>query len=259
MDDAVILHFADFTKLKYLEFELLKKIAKPETSNQNLEAFAHAASHDLKEPVRKIRIFTDRLQMQLLDRLTEQDLTVFNKITNASHRMSGLIEDLLLYSKFSLVPLDKEPVDLNENINQVIEDLEVTIQETNATITVGDLPVVSGYKRQLHQMFQNLISNSLKYYNPEVPLRIHISSRPSNENGKKYHLIEVRDNGMGFEQQFAEKIFQLFTRLHGSSTHTGSGVGLSTVKKVIDNHKGSIKAESKPGNGASFKVFLPFE
>lgn len=108
-------------------------------------------------------------------------------------------------------------------------------------------------------MFQNLLGNALKYRNPAVPLQIHISSQPSNQNGKPYHLIEVRDNGLGFEQQFSDKIFQLFTRLHGSSTHAGSGVGLSTVKKVVDNHKGFIKVESQPGNGAAFRVFLPFE
>lgn len=259
MGDEVILHFTDFTKLKYLELELLKKINELEISNQNLEAFAHAASHDLKEPVRKIQIFTDRLRMHLNDRLSERDRIMFDKIESVSQRMGELIEDLLLYSQFSLVPLNKEPVDLNENINQVIDDLEVSIQETNATIIVDALPIVIGYKRQLHQMFQNLISNSLKYHNPALPLRIHISSQLMNENGIQYHVIEVRDNGVGFEQEFAEKIFQLFTRLHGNSTHMGSGVGLSTVKKVVDNHKGSIKAESSPGNGALFSVFLPFE
>jgi len=258
MGNEIILHFADFTKLKYLELELLKKITELESSNQNLEAFAHAASHDLKEPVRKIQIFTDRLRTQLLDQLTERDLAVLNKIFSASQRMGHLIDDLLLYSQFSLAPLEKELVDLNENIQQVMEDLEVSIQEINASIILSELPTVSGYKRQLNQMFQNLISNALKYHNPVVPLQIHISSGSISENGIKYHLIEVRDNGMGFEQQFADKIFQLFTRLHGSETHAGSGVGLSTVKKVVDNHRGIIKAESQPGSGASFRVLLPF-
>jgi K+-sensing histidine kinase KdpD len=259
MGEAVILHFADYTKLKYLELELLKKITELESSNQNLEAFAHAASHDLKEPVRKIRIFTDRLKTQLADQLTERDLMILDKIAMASKRMGNLIEDLLLYSQFSLVPPEKELVDLNENMQQVIEDLEISIHETNASITFGDLPVVSGYKRQLSQMFQNLIGNSLKYHNPLVPLRIQISSQPSSENGKQYYLIEVRDNGIGFEQHFADHIFKLFTRLHASSTHQGSGIGLSTVKKVIDNHNGFIRAESMPGSGASFRVLLPFD
>ncbi|WP_138475047.1 sensor histidine kinase [Dyadobacter bucti] len=259
MGEAVILHFADYTKLKYLEFELLKKIAELESSNQNLQAFAHAASHDLKEPVRKIQIFTDRLKTQLVNQLTENDLAMLNKIANASKRMGNLIDDLLTYSQFSRVPLEKELVDLNENIQQVIEDLEVSIQETNASITLGKLPVVSGYKRQLNQMFQNLIGNALKYHNPEVPLHIDISSQPTSEHGKQYHLIEVRDNGVGFEQQFAEQIFELFTRLHAGGIQAGSGVGLSTVKKVVDNHKGFIKAQSQPGSGASFRVHLPFD
>jgi signal transduction histidine kinase len=257
MGQEVILHFADFTKLKHLEFELLKKIAELENSNQNLEAFAHAASHDLKEPVRKIQIFADRLRTQLLNHLSERDLEMFSKIATASHRMSQLIDDLLLYSQFSAVPIEKELVDLNENIHHVLEDLDISIQEIQASIVLNDMPIVSGYKRQLHQLFQNLISNSLKYHNPTVPLRIDISSQPSSENGKEYHLIEVRDNGIGFEQQFADHIFQLFTRLHGGNSSKGSGVGLSTVKKVVDNHNGFIKVESRPGVGSSFSVLLP--
>lgn len=257
MGDEVILHFADFTKLKYLEFELLKKITELESSNQNLEAFAHAASHDLKAPVRKIKIFTDRLKTQLFDHLSERDISMFDKIEIASKRMEHLIDDLLTYSQMSEVPLEKELVDLNENVSQVIDDLELIIQESNASIVIGTLPVLSGYKRQLYQLFQNLISNALKYRNPEVPLRIEISSGIVHESGTQYHLIEVNDNGLGFEQQFAEKIFQLFTRLHDSGTHAGSGIGLSTVKKVVDNHNGIIRAESRPGMGASFKLFLP--
>lgn len=259
MGEEIILHFVDFTKLKYLELELLNKINELEVSNQNLEAFAHAASHDLKEPVRKISIFTERLKTHISDGATERSLAIVDKIANASQRMSDLIEDLLMYSQFSLIPPEKELIDLNENIAQVIGDLEVTIEETNASIQLGTLPVVSGYKRQLHQMFQNLLGNALKYRNPDVPLQIQISSQPRNQNGRFFHLIEVRDNGLGFEQQFAEKIFQLFMRLHGNSTHAGSGVGLSTVKKVVDNHNGFIKVESQPGNGATFRVFLPLE
>lgn len=257
MGEEVILHFADFTKLKYLEFELLKKITELEDSNQNLEAFAHAASHDLKEPVRKIQMYAQLLQTQLFNQLSERDLTMFGKITGASQRMGRLIDDLLLYAQLSVVPPMKEPVDLNENIAQVIDDLEVSIQESKASIVVSDLPVVDGYKGQLHQMFQNLLSNALKYRKPDVPLVVEISSRPHQYGDIQYHLIEVRDNGIGFEPQFAEKIFQLFQRLHGSNPQSGSGVGLSTVKKVVDNHRGIVWTESTPNNGASFCVLLP--
>ena len=257
MGDEVILHFADYTKLKYLEFELLNKITELENSNQNLEAFAHAASHDLKEPVRKIQMFANILQGQLGDKLSEQNRMTFSKIISAAERMGKLIDDLLQYSQFSLLPPLMEPVDLNENVRQVIEDLEVRIQESNASLILKELPVINGYKRQLYQMFQNLISNSLKYRDPATPLNIEISAAPCTENGINYHQLEVRDNGLGFEQQFAENIFQLFTRLQHTSMQAGSGIGLSTVKRVVDNHKGIVRAESQPGNGALFKIFLP--
>lgn len=257
MADEVILHFADYTKLKYLEFELLNKISELEKSNENLEAFAHAASHDLKEPIRKIQMFSNMLQDQLGDKLSEQNRMIFGKIISAAERMGRLIDDLLLYSQFSLVPPSKEPVDLNENVRQVVDDLEIRIRESNASLVLNELPVVHGYKRQLYQMFQNLISNSLKYRNPIIPLNIEISASPWTENGINYHQLEIRDNGMGFQQQFAENIFQLFTRLHTTSMQAGSGIGLSTVKRVVDNHKGIVKAQSQPGNGALFRIYLP--
>lgn len=257
MGDAVILHFADFTKLKYLELELLKKIQELENSNEGLEAFAYAASHDLKDPVRKIQIFTGRLKSQLQAQLAERDLAMLDKIATASKRMDKLIQDLLLYSQISLVPLEKEVVDLDEIIQQVIEDLEINIQEINASIVTGKLPVIKGYRQQLIQMFHNLIGNSLKYHNPVVPLSIKISCQVSNENGIPFHRITIQDNGIGFEQQFADQIFKLFSRLHADSKHSGSGVGLSTVKKVVDNHNGFIIAEGVPGSGSSFHILLP--
>ncbi|REA62912.1 two-component sensor histidine kinase [Dyadobacter luteus] len=258
MGEEVILHFADYTKLKYLEFELLNKITDLEKSNQNLEAFAHAASHDLKEPLRKIQMFANMLQDQLGEKLTEQNLMMFNRIISSAERMGKLTDDLLQYSQLSLVPPSKEPVDLNENVSQVLEDLEIRIRESNASFTFNDLPVIAGYKRQLYQMFLNLISNSLKYRDPSIPLHVEISSVPYLENGVQYHQIQVRDNGLGFQQEFADIIFQLFTRLQNTSTQSGSGIGLSTVKRVVDNHKGIIRADSKPGNGALFSVYLPY-
>ncbi len=166
MGDDIILHFADFTKVKYLELELLKKITELESSNQSLGAFAHAASHDLKEPVRKIQIFAGRLKTQLGDQATDSNLAILDKITTASQRMANLIDDLLLFSQVSTAPVQKELVDLNECISEVLDELEVGIQETNASIVISHLPIVTGYKRQLHQMFLNLIGNALKYRNP---------------------------------------------------------------------------------------------
>ena len=157
--------------------ELENKNRELERSNANLEEFAHAASHDLKEPIRKIHFFTDRLKTQLSDKLDEDQKFTFKRIENASHRMSQLIDDLLLYSHVSQRPLEKEAVDLGLKLQKVQEDLELDIAQKKAHISVGPMPVVKGYRRQLQQLFQNLISNALKYSKPDVPPEITITSQ----------------------------------------------------------------------------------
>ncbi len=238
--------------------ETLKNINKElQRSNQNLEEFAHAASHDLKEPVRKIDYFTNHLKSQLSPYLKEGELRSFNRIENATHRMGNLIDDLLLYSHVSQRPHETEHVDLNHNVQNVLEDLELNIEEKKAVIEVEDLPIVKGYRRQLQQLFQNLLSNALKYSKEDVAPHIHITADKVKENGKEYHLIAMKDNGIGFESEYYDKIFQMFTRLHGKSEYSGTGVGLSIVKKVVENHDGFIGVESTVGEGSVFKVYLP--
>lgn len=228
-------------------------------SNQNLEEFAHAASHDLKEPVRKIHFFTQQLKDQLSPHLKEAEIRAFNRIENASERMGNLIDDLLLYSHVSQRPHEMEKVDLNAKIQRVLEDLELDIGDKGAVIHIETLPIVMGYRRQLQQLFQNLISNALKYSKADVAPQVIISSNIVKENGNSFHLISVKDNGIGFEPEYADKIFQMFTRLHGKAEYSGTGVGLSIVKKVVENHNGFIRAESKPGEGSVFNVYLPIE
>ena len=226
-------------------------------SNQNLEEFAHAASHDLKEPIRKIHFFTQHLKDQLANHLKEDEQRSFSRIVNATQRMGNLIDDLLLYSHVSQRPHQTESVDLNEKVQRVIEDLELDIQEKKAVVHVGNLPVVQGYRRQLQQLFQNLISNSLKYSKTGVPPRINITAEQTQSNGKRYHVIKVKDNGIGFEQQYEDKIFQMFSRLHGKSEYSGTGVGLSIAKKVVENHHGFIRVQSESGEGSTFEIYLP--
>lgn len=226
-------------------------------SNANLEEFAHAASHDLKEPVRKILFFAQRLKEQLKDQLTETESFSFSRIENATQRMGNLIDDLLLYSHVSQRPHEKESIDLNVKMKNVLEDLELDIQEKNAKVQVGKLPMIKGYRRQLQQLFQNLISNSLKYSKAGETPRIDISADTAEENHNAYHVITIKDNGIGFEQQYENKIFQMFTRLHGKHEYSGTGVGLSIVKKVVENHNGFIRVESKLGEGSVFRVYLP--
>lgn len=248
--------------------ELENKNRELQRSNENLEEFAHAASHDLKQPIRKIMFFADRLKDQLSDRLNDDERSTFSRILNASQRMGALIDDLLLYSHVSQVPLEKDEVDLNEKVQRVLEDLELEIQQKNAVVTLQELPTVRGYKRQLQQLFQNLIGNALKYSKPGEQPKIDIRSTivGSVDNGttvdttdhfKSFYRIDIQDNGIGFEPSESERIFQLFQRLHGNAEYQGTGVGLSIAQKVARNHHGKIVAESKPGAGSRFSIYLP--
>jgi light-regulated signal transduction histidine kinase (bacteriophytochrome) len=260
MDDDHLIHiFTDVTPIKEAQLQLERTVEELRRSNRNLEEFAYAASHDLKEPIRKIYFFTNQLKDQLSNRLAEGEERSLSRIENASQRMGNLVDDLLIYSHVSQQPHEKESVDLNEKIQRVLEDLELDIKEKKANIHVGNLPTVGGYRRQLQQLFQNLISNALKYSKRNIPPLIDITACQVRENNKLYHRIEVKDNGIGFEQQYADKIFQMFTRLHGKAEYSGTGVGLSIVKKVVENHKGSIRVESTLGQGSTFTVLLPAE
>ncbi len=247
---------------------LNKTNAELSRSNVNLEEFAYAASHDLKEPIRKIHFFTDRLKHNLSERLNEEEKLFFERMERAAKRMSSLIDDLLSYSQVSLRPKILEDVNLNEIINLVINDLDFEIEGKGATIQVDVLFTIQGHHRQLQQAFQNLLSNSLKYSTPGVPLYIKISSQKIKgeemqfhnhhaDIGREYYVISIADNGIGFEQKDAVRIFNIFTRLHGNAEFKGTGVGLSIVQKIIGNHNGIVIAESEPGKGATFKVYLP--
>ena len=238
-----------------IELEITNQELK--RSNQNLEEFAHAASHDLKEPVRKIHFYTNHLKGQLKSQLDEGQTRAFGRIENATERMGNLIDDLLLYSHVSQRPHEKESVDLNQKVQRVLEDLELDIEEKSATIIVDKLPVVKGYPRQLQQLIQNLISNGIKYSRTEVIPQINVFAKKVIEKGHAYHEITVQDNGIGFEPEYADKIFQMFTRLHGKAEYSGTGVGLSIAKKVVENHNGVIKVKSTPGEGSTFNVLLP--
>lgn len=259
MNGDVVVHLTDFTKLKHLQLELVRNINELKRSNENLEEFAHAASHDLKEPIRKIHVFTSQLKEQLGAQLSEVQHVTFERIEKASKRMIGLIDDLLLYSHVSQRPHEMERIDLSEKITRVLEDLELDIKEKNATVRVEKLPIVKGHARQLQQLFQNLISNAIKYSKPDVQPVIEIAASIAEENNEQYHLITVKDNGIGFDEAHNEKIFQMFTRLHGKAEYSGTGVGLSIAKKVVENHKGLIRAHSVPGEGSVFCVYLPVQ
>jgi hypothetical protein len=248
--------------------ELEHTVEELKRSNANLEEFAYAASHDLKEPIRKIQVFSDRLKSRLESKLESDDRMFFERMELATRRMSSLIDDLLQYSHISREALLEDQIDLNEKVRLVLVDLDMEIEDKGAVITVEPLPVIKGHRRQMQQLFQNLVGNALKYARPGVAPEVRIRSRrvdgddlslpPDRRPGSgSYHLIEVQDNGIGFDQSDADRIFNVFTRLHGLAEYKGTGVGLSIVRKVVENHGGEIWAESSPSNGATFRLLLP--
>lgn len=246
---------------------LALKTQQLEQSNRYLEEFAYAASHDLKAPVRKINFFSERLRKALQDQLNEEQASTLNKIDTVAKRMSSLIDDLLSYSQVTFKEQAFENVDLNQLIQVVLEDLELEIEETNAEVVVDNLFSINGHQRQLQQVFQNLISNALKYSKPGVQHRISITcniiEKPADtglhflDAHKRYYCISVTDNGIGFPEEDAERIFNIFTRLHSSAEYKGSGIGLSIVRKVIENHNGYITATGVVDEGATFRIYIP--
>ncbi|MBB1283191.1 hypothetical protein HRH25_02315 [Flavisolibacter sp. BT320] len=266
--DHLIQIFTDVTPIREAELKLEQTVEELRRSNGNLEEFTRAASHDLKEPIRKIHFFTERLKTALSDKLPEAEANLLHRIEIASARMNLLVDDLLAYAQLSSGSLLQEEVDLNQKIKTILSDLELMIAEKEAVVEVEPLPIVKGYRRQLQQLFQNLVSNAIKYNQPGVKPVVQIRSKKMTgaESGlevqpedseKEFYQISVTDNGVGFEQQYADRIFQVFTRLHGNSEYQGTGVGLAIAKKVVDNHGGYISAESSPGEGATFRVLLP--
>lgn len=266
--DEVLVTFSDFTPLQLAQLELQKSIRELQRSNQNLEEFTRAASHDLKEPIRKIQIFSDRLKHSLRNSMDNTAQDIFNRMESAATRMRTLIDDLLEYSHVTSELLPAEPVDVNEVLQQVISDLEIMIEESGAVIECENLPMLVGHRRQLQQLFLNLINNSIKYRKTEINPHIYIHSQvlkgsetaldiPAADLECDFFKIEVSDNGIGFDQNDAEKIFNVFTRLHNSKQYAGTGIGLSIATKVMENHKGYIFASGVKGQGATFTLLFP--
>ncbi|HVU94044.1 MAG TPA: ATP-binding protein [Puia sp.] len=243
-----------------LEQVVSERTKELQRSNDDLLQFAHVASHDLKEPTRKVRFFADRLLRDPESKLSETGRHFVEKIVSASDRMFMMIEGVLNYSKVTNLKEDYAAVDLAEVIGQIVTDLEVVIQQKEARIETHDLPVVHGAPMLLYQLFYNLINNSLKFARKGVPARVVITAytRNGGPGGRPWVEIEVRDNGIGFPQAYAKNIFSTFTRLHPKDQYEGTGLGLSLCKKIVERHGGTIEASSHPGEGSVFRIFIPF-
>jgi PAS domain S-box-containing protein len=234
-----------------------ERTAELQRSNDDLRQFAHVASHDLREPVRKIKTFNTRIIDDFSEVLPDKVKTYLNKIDSSANRMYAMIEGVLNYSKAGSEQQPVEAVDLNEIIRDIETDLEVLVQQKNAKVTPANLPTLHGYRVLLYQLFYNLILNSLKFAKSSAPSLINISCNVVNQDKEKFYKIVVSDNGIGFEPEYAEDIFSTFTRLNPVDEYQGSGLGLALCKKIVDRHKGTISAAGEPGKGASFTIMLP--
>ena len=236
-------------------------------SNANLEKFAYVASHDLQEPLRKIQSFGDILKNSYGDQLGD-GVTYLERMQSAASRMSTLIRDLLTFSRIAIQRETVGLVPISQVIDSVLNDLDLRIQETGAVITVAPLPTLPGDQPQLEQLFQNLVSNALKFRRAGVPPVVTISSYTVNHSdlplsvrpvrvAAAYYRIDVTDNGIGFDEKYVDRIFQVFQRLHSRNEFAGTGIGLAICEKVVANHGGAITATSQPGQGATFSAYFP--
>jgi light-regulated signal transduction histidine kinase (bacteriophytochrome) len=257
---------ADISERKNADEKLRHFAAQLERSNQELREFASVASHDLQEPLRKIMAFGDRLKSKCGGALGEQGLEYLGRMQNASGRMQTLIDDLLTLSRVTSMARPFEGVDLAEIVRGVLSDLEMRIERTDAKIEVGELPEIEADPVQMRQLFQNLLSNALKFQKPGVQTQVTVNARVSPADnylfagtvpGEDVCEIVIRDNGIGFDEKYAEQIFALFQRLHGRLEYEGTGIGLSVCRKITDRHGGNIVANSREGCGATFTVTLP--
>lgn len=237
-----------------------------ELNNKELSAFNYVASHDLQEPLRKIQTFISRLNSKDLDQLSENGKTYLLKIEDATVRMRSLIDDLLQFSRTNKAEKTFEISNLNELLESAKNELAEIIEEKQATITSDILPELNVISFQIQQLFINLINNAIKYSKKDLNPVIHISYKIvtgspealfKNSEYKQYHQITFKDNGIGFEQEYAEKIFTLFSRLHDKKAYSGTGIGLSICKKIVENHNGHISAVGILNKGAEFHIYLP--
>ncbi|MCF0070621.1 PAS domain-containing protein [Dyadobacter sp. CY261] len=249
----------DVTKDIELTDALHKKNLELRRNNEELASFSYVASHDLQEPLRKIRAFSSRIMEKEAHHFSENTKDYFLRIITASARMQNLIEALLSYSGTSGVNFKFVEVDLNSILDEVKSDLEELILEKNAVVEVQKLPVLPVIPVQFHQLMQNLIGNGIKYSNPERQPVVRVTSTIVEEKDGQGPLcrINVTDNGIGFDQRYENRIFDLFQRLHGKNEYEGTGIGLAICKKIVQNHHGYITAEGTPGVGSVFHVFIP--
>lgn len=258
----------DITGRKQSENQMSQYTQELQRSNEDLEQFAYVASHDLQEPLRKIRAFGDRLANKYNDKLEGQGVDYIQRMQSAAARMQVLIEDLLAFSRVSKNAPVVEPLDTPQLLRDVIDDLDAQVRREEAVVRIGMVPSFAGDKIQMKRLFQNVVSNGIKFHKPGVPPVVDIqgslmsSSEVKTTPGlslseQQYVKITIKDNGIGFDEKYAEKIFTIFHRLNGRNEYEGTGIGLSICRKIVSNHKGIIMARSVENEGSEFIIILP--
>lgn len=253
----------DLTEKKLAEDKLAAYTSELEIQNRELEQFAFVASHDLQEPLRKIRTFAELIRENFNDEALAKNY--FIRLETAARRMSELIRSLLNFSRLTKETTHFEEVDLNGILQEAKQDFELLIEERHAQIISDPLPTVSGNRLQLGQLFSNLMSNSIKFCQTDPVIRItstivngsEIEDAAPGADDKQFFRLDFSDNGIGFDEQYKQLIFSLFQRLHGKHEYAGTGIGLALCRKIVENHNGYIGASSQPGEGAVFNIFLP--
>jgi light-regulated signal transduction histidine kinase (bacteriophytochrome) len=267
-EDGFVVTFSDITDEKNSVLRIQKFTQELKRSNEDLEQFAFVASHDLQEPLRKIRSFGDRILSKYSAAIDSTGQDYISRMQSAAGRMQILIEDLLAFSRVTRSLDLPATIKLNLIVEEVMDDISDQIIRENAVIKFSELPSIIGIRGQIKRLFQNIISNGIKFRNPEVsPIISIIGKKVSSEEAilefainpefQTYVRIEVSDNGIGFDEKYAEQIFNIFQRLHGRMEFEGTGIGLAICRKIINNNKGAIKAQSTIGVGSKFIMILP--
>lgn len=253
--------YQDITDHERQELELQNYTRKLEESNKGLQDFAYVASHDLQEPLRKIETFGSRLSSLVQSEKPGDTLLFIDRINNAARRMRMLIDDLLDYSLVSAKEASFTRTNLNEVISGVISDLQIQIEETKTQFEIDSLPKIDADPAQMRQLFQNIISNAIKFRDatrePLIKIQNRLLAPDANENFNEICEIKISDNGIGFNEKYKEKIFAIFQRLHGKNEYEGTGIGLASVRKIVVRHGGSIDALGEEGKGATFVIKIP--